>query len=146
MPAPQSLKNHTRFDPLFHFITLPLLVANLIIAISSTIRHWPYDPRIHIWWIVMSFVLMFIAGIARSSALKAQDRIIRLEERLRLVALLPASEHARIAALTTDQLIGLRFASDAEVGTLALKALAQNLDRKAIKQNIVNWRADTERV
>jgi Family of unknown function (DUF6526) len=146
MPAPQNYKNHTRFEPLFHFFLLPVLLLNIIFSIYSTIHHWPDDARLHIWWIVMAFAVFFLAGVARGSALRAQDRIIRLEERLRLARLLPASEHDKILQLTTRQLIALRFASDDEVAGLAIKAVTQNLDPKSIKQAIVNWRADYERV
>jgi hypothetical protein len=146
MPTPQSYKSHTRWDPPFHFFALPMLLLNIIFAIYSTIHHWPNDPRLHIWWIAMAIVIFVAVGTARGTALRAQDRIIRLEERLRLTRLLPAADQARIGELTTKQLIGLRFASDEELPALTHKALTQNLDMKAIKQNIVNWRADNERV
>ena len=146
MPAPQSFKSHARWDPPFHFVVLPILLLNIIFSIYSTIHHWPDDSRLHIWWIVMAIALFFIAGIARGSALRAQDRIIRLEERLRLAQLLPPSQQGRIAELTTSQLIGLRFACDEEVPALAIRALDQGLDLKTIKQSIVNWRPDNQRV
>lgn len=146
MAAPQSYKNHTRFDPPFHFFVLPMLLLNFIFAIYSTIHHWPYDPRLHIWWIVMALVLFVGIGCLRGAALRAQNRIIRLEERLRLARILPTTEHARIGELTTSQLIALRFAPDEELAALTHKTLSQNLDPKAIKLSIVNWRADNERV
>jgi hypothetical protein len=146
MPTPQSYKHHLRWDPPFHFFVLPMLLLNFIFAIYSTIHHWPYDPRLHIWWIVMALVLFILAGTARGAALRAQDRIIRLEERLRLAQLLPLEDRARISELTIDQLIGLRFASDEELPALTRKTLSQNLDKKTIKQSIVNWRADNNRV
>jgi hypothetical protein len=146
MPSPQSLKNHTRYDPPFHFVILPLLLLNLIFSIYITIHNWPAYRHTHLWWIVMAVVFILMAGRARSAALKAQDRIIRLEERLRLASLLPPADFAHIDELTIRQLIALRFASDAELPALVHKTLTQNLEPKTIKQNIVNWRADCDRV
>ena len=146
MPTPQTLKNHTRYDPLFHFTAIPLLLLNLIFSIYVTIRDWPAHPHLHIWWIVMSIVLFVMLGISRSSALRAQDRIIRLEERLRLAALLPVADRPHIDELTIRQLIALRFASDAELPALVHKTLTQNLEPKAIKESIITWRPDHDRV
>ena len=146
MAAPQNLKNHTRFNPLFHFTIVPLLLLNLIVSIFVTIHHWPTHWALNLWWIVMAIVFLLMAGNARSSALKAQDRVIRLEERLRLVALLPASEREHIDELSVRQLIALRFASDAELPALVHKTLTQNLEPKAIKESIVNWRPDHHRI
>ena len=82
----------------------------------------------------------------RLYALKVQDRVIRLEERLRLQALAPAEWHPQIYRLTEDQLIGLRFAADDEVVELAKQALEHNLNRKQIKERIKDWRGDYWRV
>src|SRR5271170_917272 len=142
MPAPQNFKNHSRFHPPFHFVILPLLLLNLIFSIYITIHNWPVYQHTHLWGIVMAIVFFLIAGEARGYALKAQDRVIRLEERLRLHALLPESDRAHINELTVSQLIGLRFASDDELPELAHRALTKNMDKKAIKEAIVNWRAD----
>jgi hypothetical protein len=146
MPAPQTLKNHVRYDPIFHFCIMPLLVLNFIFSIYITVHNWPSYKHTHLWWIVMAVVLFMMAGYSRESALKAQNRIIRLEERLRLAMLLPPADRAHINDLTTHQLIALRFASDAELPALARVALTQRLEAKAIKQSIINWRADHERV
>jgi hypothetical protein len=146
MPAEQSFKNHTRFDPPFHFVLAPILLLNFIFTIAVTIHHWPYSPLIRIWLIVVAFALLLTAGVARASALRAQDRVIRLEERLRLAALLPAADRPRIDDLSIRQLIALRFASDAELPALFHKTLTQQLEPKAIKQSIVTWRPDTHRV
>jgi hypothetical protein len=146
MATPQSLKNHARFNPPFHFFILPMLLLNLIFSIYVTIHHWPEHRVLFLWWIVMSIVLFMMAGISRSQTLRAQDRIIRLEERLRLHALLPTEDRAHIDELSVKQLIALRFASDDELPALAHRALTQNLEPKAIKQSIVNWRGDYHRV
>jgi hypothetical protein len=146
MPVPQNLKNHARLNPPFHFFVLPMLLLNFIFSIYVTIRHWPEHWALHLWWIAMSIVFFVMAGLSRRAALTVQDRVIRLEERLRLHALLPAEERPHINELSIKQLIALRFASDEELPALAHRALTQNLEPKAIKQNIVNWRGDYDRV
>jgi hypothetical protein len=146
MPTPQTLKNHTRWYPPFHFVVLPLLLLNFIFSIYITVNEWPRYEHTHLWWIVMAVVFFVMAGIARGGAIKVQDRVIRLEERLRLAALLPATDRAHIDELTVKQLIALRFASDAELPALVHKTLTQNLEPKAIKESITNWRPDYYRV
>ena len=146
MSAPQNYKNHGRFDPLFHFFVLPMLLVNVIFSIYATIHHWPNHQHLFIWWVVMSLVLFVLAGKTRGYALKVQDRIIRLEERMRLQALAPSEWHAQIYRLSEDQLIGLRFAADDEVVELAKKALEENLTRKQIKERIKDWRPDNFRI
>jgi Family of unknown function (DUF6526) len=146
MPAPQNFKNHTRFDPVWHFFILPLLLVNIAFAITATVRHWPDHPHMFPWLIVMSIVLFMAVGKARSHSLKAQDRIIRLEEKLRLAALLSAEDLTRSKVLTESQYIGLRFASDAELPALVKRTLDENLTQKQIKEAIVNWRPDYFRV
>jgi Family of unknown function (DUF6526) len=146
MPAPQNVKNHTRLYPLFHFFILPMVLLNIIFSTYATIHHWPEHRMLFLWWIAMSLVLFVMAGVARESALKVQDRVIRLEERLRLHTLLAAEERAHVNDLNVKQLIALRFASDEELAALVRKTLTQNLEPKAIKQSIVNWRSDYHRV
>ena len=140
---PQSAKNHGRFDPLFHFFLAPVLLANLIVAIVALV----HQRNFHHWWVLLlslaAFVLIFRL---RSYPIKVQDRVIRLEERLRLQALAPAEWHVQIYRLNEDQLIGLRFAADDEVVELAKQALEHNLTRKQIKERIKSWRADDWRV
>jgi hypothetical protein len=146
MPSAQNLKNHTRWYPPFHFFVLPMLLLNFIFSIYVTIHHWPTHWALSLWWVALSIVLFVMAGASRNGALAAQDRIIRLEERLRLAALLPAEDRAHINELSIKQLIALRFASDDELPALVRKTLTQNLEPKAIKQSIVNWRGDYDRV
>ena len=141
--APQSFKNHARFDPPFHFFLFLVLVANLIIAIVHLVRHVNF---ISAWFLVLSIAAVVALLKVRLYALKVQDRVIRFEERLRLKALSPAEWHKQIDRLTEDQLIGLRFASDDEVVELAKQALEHNLNRKQIKERIKDWRADNWRV
>jgi hypothetical protein len=142
----QSLKNHGRFDPAFHFVLLFVLVANLIFAIFHLANHWA-DSRIASGWLLVLSLAVFIPVFKlRTYPLKVQDRVIRLEERLRLQALAPREWHSQIYRLTEDQLIGLRFAADDEVVELAKQALEGNLTRKEIKERIQSWRADNWRI
>jgi hypothetical protein len=145
MAQQQSFKHHTRFDPLFHFISLPLLLLNIILSITYTVRHWPIHCRLSLWWIVMAVALLVLAGALRGATLRVQDRIIRLEEQLRLADLLPESQLGLIEKLSIRQFIGLRFASDAEAPALAARAVSEGLTEKQIKQAIVNWKADEHR-
>ena len=97
--------------------------------------------------IVVAFALLIVAFFARVFALGAQDRVIRLEERLRMQHLLPDDLKPRINDFTTNQMIALRFASDAELPDLARKVLDENIgERKAVKQLIKTWRADYQRL
>jgi hypothetical protein len=140
---PQSYANHSRWDPGFHFVLVPLIFVAIVLSIISLVRH----PDLHsTLWLVLAIALLLTAEKARSSALKAQDRVIRLEERLRLSMLLPEAARPRIAELTEPQLIGLRFASDAELPALAMRALNEGLTKKQIKASIQSWRADNFRV
>ena len=141
--APQSLKNHGRYDPPYHFVFLTVLVVNLVFAVVHLIHHFGYSSE---WLLVISIAVFIPYAKLRTYPLKVQDRIIRLEERLRLQALAPAEWHTQIYRLTEDQLIGLRFAADDEVVELAKQALEHNLNRKQIKERIKDWRADNWRV
>ena len=144
MPQPQSFKNHARFRPLFHYTIIPILLLNLGLSVFYAIQYHSRHIHFSILWVILSVALLFITGDARNSALQAQDRLIRLEERLRLAAL--GVPHATTHALTERQLIALRFASDAELPALAERALRENLTEKQIKQAIVAWRPDNDRV
>jgi hypothetical protein len=142
----QNLKNHGRYDPLVHFVLLPILVANLVFAVFHLIRHWATAPIASAWFLVLSLAVFIPFTKLRSYPLRVQDRVIRLEERMRLQALAPAEWHTQIYRLTEDQLIGLRFAADDEVVELAKLALEGKLDRKQIKERIKSWRPDNWRI
>jgi hypothetical protein len=140
---PQTFANRARYDPLFHFFVLPVFVLSTIAAIVLFLWH----PTLHSAW---RFVLLAAGTVAvfkiRLYALRVQDRVIRLEERLRLASLLPESSRSRIPELTEGQLLALRFASDGEVARLAERALAEKLSRAEIKKAIQTWRPDYWRV
>jgi hypothetical protein len=139
----QSFKNHARFDPLFHFFLAPVSLVFVIWTIVQAVREPGWFSAAHIVVALWAFVAVFKI---RTYALKVQDRVIRLEERMRLKELLPASLQGRIGDLSVGQLVGLRFASDGEVAGLTEKALAGNWSQKQIKEAIRNWRADHWRV
>ncbi|MEQ1473405.1 MAG: DUF6526 family protein [Candidatus Acidiferrum sp.] len=137
----QNFSNHTKFVPAFHFFVLPVLLLNL----GSAVVRW----KASLWsvggaiWVLTSVALVVGFLTARLFALKVQDRVIRLEERLRYERLLPQDLQARFGEFTPGQLVSLRFASDAELPVLARKVLDEKIeDRKAIKQQIKSWRAD----
>ena len=141
--APQSLANHTRYDPIYHFFALPVIGLTIIVA---TI-HVAQRPNWFNGWMVLFVIAVAILAVkARFFALKAQDRIIRLEERERLAGLLSDSLRARIGELSEGQLVALRFASDAEISGLVQETLARKLSKADIKRSIKNWRADYLRV
>jgi len=139
----QNLRNHGRIDPLYHYLSFGILVASFIIAMVYLFYH----PHFFTAWIVVLTVVAFIPFFKlRTYALKVQDRVIRLEERLRLQALAPPEWHTELQKLTEDQLIALRFAPDEELVELARQAVAEHLSRKQIKERIKNWRPDYWRV
>jgi hypothetical protein len=140
---PQSFKNHGRLDPPYHFVITAVLAVNLFIVCCFAYKNLYWWSE---WLVILSIAAFLPFAKLRTYPLKVQDRVIRLEERLRLQALAPAEWHAHIYKLTEDQLIALRFASDDEVVELAKQALEQNLDRKQIKERIKTWRADDWRI
>jgi hypothetical protein len=140
---PQNYANHTRFDPVFHYFLAPVLLITLI----GTIMHLVRRPQLpSVWHVVLALALLVLATLCRTYALKVQDRVIRLEERMRLAMLLPESQRGHIADLSVKQLVALRFASDAELPALAERAWRENLEPKQIKQAIQVWRPDYHRV
>jgi Family of unknown function (DUF6526) len=147
---PQTLANHTRFDPPFHFFIVPIIALGVIftfIHFFAHLSHADFRDNLHaILLILLALALMTWLLKTRLYALKVQDRVIRLEERLRLMQLLPEPLRSRIPELTEGQLIGLRFASDAEVPKLTERALNEKLSRNDIKKAIQNWRPDYWRV
>jgi Family of unknown function (DUF6526) len=140
---PQNYSNHARFDPWFHFFLGGVSLITFIWTIVHLVRH-PHATSA--WAVVVAFAWIVFLVKMRLYSLKVQDRVIRLEERLRLAQLLPESPRTLINDLTAKQFVALRFASDAELPALAERASRENLTQKQIKQAIQNWRADTHRV
>ena len=141
--TPQSFTHHTRLDPPFHFFVLPVFAITLI----WTIVHAVLKPGLwSAWCVVLTIAAVVAIFTIRLYALKVQDRVIRLEERLRLSTLLDPSMRPRIGEFTESQLVGLRFASDAELPALAARALSEKLSRDDIKKAVKEWRPDHWRV
>ncbi len=141
--AEQNFSNHTRFDPPFHFFVLPVFAISLI----ATIVHLVRKPGLHSAWLVVFVIAAVIVVFKiRLYALKVQDRVIRLEERLRLATLLDPALRPRIPEFTESQLIALRFAPDGELPALAARALNEKLSRDDIKKSVQHWRPDNWRV
>jgi hypothetical protein len=139
--AEQTFENHGRIVPVFHFFAVPVLVANFF---WSLYRLWQLGISFAgIFGVILAAALVVLVFEARLFALAVQDRVIRLEERLRYERILPADLRARAGELTIGQIVSLRFASDAELPTLARKVLDEKLmNRKGIKQQIKNWKPD----
>ena len=138
--ATQSFSNHRQLNPLYHYVAQPLGVIFLVWSVVRVVRNPNIDTA---YMLVGSLALAAAIGVARTQVLRTQDRLIRLEERLRLKRVLPADLHARVDELRARHLIALRFASDEEVTDLVRDVLA-NPERtpKEIKQKVRQWRAD----
>ncbi len=140
----QNFQTHRKFVPLFHFVTLPILLVNVLISVYYLVRA-PGLPSL--WAVAMGVALFFGALFARVFSLAAQDRVIRLEERLRMRELLPAELKGRIPEFSREQIIGLRFAGDGELPELAATVLRDNIQKRdAIKKMVKQWRADTHQL
>lgn len=148
--SPQSYAHHTRRDPLFHLFLLPVFGLGLVMAsvhFFAHITHGDFHDHFHAFLLILLAAALLVAVFKiRLYALKVQDRIIRLEERLRLTTLLSEPLRSRIPELTEDQLCGLRFASDAEIPKLVERTLKEKLSRTDIKKAIQSWRPDYWRV
>lgn len=138
--APQTYKNHTRLLPPFHFFVLPVLLLNLLDHLRLL---WGAPTLGGVWTTIVALALLTLAVLSRVQANTVQDRVIRLEMRLRLRELLPADLQARIHDLTPSQLVALRFACDAELPELVRQVLAGKLStQKEIKTRVRDWQGD----
>lgn len=143
-PAPQSFENHMRFRPGYHYVTSPLILVTLVWA---TVRLTRAPSGDHLLLFLLALGLALVGFWAREFSLRVQDRVIRLEERLRMERLLPDDLKSRAGELTTDQLIGLRFASDQEMPGLVRRVLDEGITRrKDVKVLVKDWRADHQRI
>lgn len=137
----QNLQNHVRFVPSYHFFVLPVFAINFVWSLIR-LRYWGFSFA-GIFGVFFAAALIVLAVRARLFALAVQDRLIRLEERLRYERVLPEELRWRADELITNQFVSLRFASDDELPGLMKRVLDEKVtSRKAIKQLIKNWRPD----
>ena len=140
----QDYKSHRRYVPSFHFFVLPVLAANIIVEVKRLVQ---LQNMRNGWALLVAIALFIFAFAARGMAARAQDRVIRLEERLRLASLMSPENVGKIGQLTPAQLVALRFASDEEAPDLAERALTGEFKSpEEIKKAVKNWRADLHRV
>jgi hypothetical protein len=138
--VPQTFENHVRIVPAYHMVLFGILLLNLGWSVYRLYRAFSFETVVGL---LLAFGLILLFFFARVFALRVQDRVIRLEMRLRMERLLPADLQPRIAEFTPGQLAALRFASDGELPELARRVLAEKIeDRKAIKKLIRHWNPD----
>ncbi len=140
----QNFANHARFVPPYHYVAFPILLVNLLYRLYWLSGGLSIDAILDV---LVGVALIIVALFARVFALGAQDRVIRLEMRLRMRELLPDDLQGRINDFTPTQMVGLRFASDAELPALARKVLDENIVKATpIKQAVKDWQPDLHRV
>lgn len=138
--GPQSYKSHRRYIPIYHFFVLPVVTINAVVEIVRLVR----SPTLYQAWLVLfAIALAVFVNFPRYMAARVQDRVIRLEERMRLARLLPEELRGRIEELRPSQLVALRFASDEEVPGLVQRCFDGELTKAdQIKREIKTWRPD----
>ena len=147
MPEQQNYSNHARWYPLFHFVVMPLLALNFLEHAVRIFTNTGSERVEQAFWTVFSLALVLLGLTSRLMALKAQDRVIRLEERLRYRDVLSADLAAKASELRVGQIIALRFASDGELAGLVERTLnGEFATTKEIKLAIKDWRGDYLRV
>lgn len=138
-PQPQTFATHGRLYPLYHFVVFPATVVNIVWAAFRAFRDaTPWN----LWAVAMAVVIMLIAFTARVMVLTVQNRVIRLEMRLRLASVLTPDLARRALTLKVRQLIALRFAGDAELPALVERCLGGGLEPRGIKAAITDWQPD----
>ncbi len=143
MPKTQSAASHAKYDPITHFVLAPIFVINFGLSIYWAVHDPEHRLGLDLWLVVLAFALLLLNTKVRLYSLRVQDRLIRLEERLRVSALTSPAEAAH---LSTGQLIALRFASDEELPLLVAHTLGEGLTSRQIKERITSWRPDLARV
>jgi Family of unknown function (DUF6526) len=139
----QTFANHARFVPPYHYVAGPILLINVLWSGWRIVQAPTADNAIAL---IVAIAIVIVAFFARFFALKVQDRVIRLEMRLRLATLVPQDLRSRINDLTPSQMVALRFASDAELPALVAAVIKDNIrDQTAIKKMIKNWTPDHAR-
>ena len=140
---PQNYENHAKFIPVFHYIALPLLLVNFFGALFRVTQEISFYSLNDVG---LAIALIVVAVFTRLFALKAQDRVIRLEEQIRMQTFVPDAVKVHVGRLTMGQIVALRFASDEELADLTQEALDQNTSPNALKQAVKNWPPDYDRV
>ena len=141
--TPQTFENHARVLPAFHYVAFPLFAINFFFTLYQVVTDFDW-AKLVAFGLSVALILLFF--VARVMALTVQDRVIRLEEQLRMRALLTADLQSRIGEFTVKQLVALRFAGDEELPGLARKVLDEKIqDQKTIKKLVQHWRADYQR-
>ena len=141
--VPQNYQNHTRILAAYHYVAFPLFGVNFFWALYQAVVHFSWANLVNLSLAIALILLFFLA---RVMAVTVQDRVIRLEMRLRMREVLPSDLQARIKEFSVKQLVALRFAGDDELPALARKVLDEKLeDQKAIKQMVKNWQGDLQR-
>jgi hypothetical protein len=142
--TPQTYSNHTRWHAPFHFFVAPVMLINFLWTVLRFSRTLDWEEG---WQVIVALALVVLTLLVRINPLRAQDRVIRLEERLRMREVLPAELARRAGALRTGQLVALRFAPDEELEGLVRQVLEGRLEKSSdIKRAIKNWRGDLLRV
>ena len=144
MTPTQTYANHTRWHPPFHFFILPVMIINFIWAVVTFVRAPDKNSG---WWIVVSLALLMLTVFVRTNSLKVQDRLIRLEEKIRFQQVLAPTLFEQCSTIKPGQFVALRFAPDDELEGLVSAVVTGKLTKPSdIKQAIKNWRSDTFRV
>jgi len=141
----QSYAKHAMFVPMFHFVLSGIILLTLIGSFVNLWQSLGDHERLYsaslIAAISVALVLQFF--FTRNFAVGVQDRAIRAEENLRHFVLTGKLLDPR---LTIKQIVGLRFASDAELAELARKAAEEGLPQDTIKKSVKSWRPDLNRI